>query len=135
MEKGALEESMQNLRKAEIIYRKLVNSSSLSLGDNLRFQAQVFYLQENFAEAEKKINETLQIYKLSSKPQHTNYPTALIIQGLLFNRQNNHAEAEKILREALKLRTDSLPKEHFWVSLAQGALGECLITQKKFGGI
>jgi hypothetical protein len=27
---------------------------------------------------------------------------------------------------------ESLPKSHFWVALAQGALGECLATQRRF---
>jgi hypothetical protein len=36
------------------------------------------------------------------------------------------------LREAVKIRTESLPKEHYWVALANGALGECLTTQKRF---
>ena len=41
-------------------------------------------------------------------------------------------EGETILREAVKLRTESLPKEHFWVAVANSALGECLTTQKRF---
>ena len=37
-----------------------------------------------------------------------------------------------VLREALRIRRESLPKSHFWVALAQGALGECLATQRRF---
>ncbi len=132
MEKGELDEAEKNLVEAGNLYRKLFSPSSIPLGDNLRLQAQVFYLQENLTEAEKDINETLQIYRETSNSQYANYPSALIVQGLIFNKKNRFAEAEKILREALKLRTESLPREHFWVSIAQSALGECLLSQKRF---
>ena len=36
------------------------------------------------------------------------------------------------MREALKIRTDSLPKEHYWVALAKSALGECLTIEKRY---
>jgi len=42
--------------------------------------------------------------------------------------------AEKILREAVKIRTDLLPKGHYWVALANSALGECLTTQRRYTG-
>lgn len=132
MEKGDLNESRQNLLEAESIYRKLANKSFLPLGDNLRYQAKVLYLQGNFSEAEKKINETLEIYTKNARPQFINYPTALTIQGLIFCKTNRSAEAEKILREAAELRAKNLPKEHYLTALTNGALGECLMMQKKF---
>jgi eukaryotic-like serine/threonine-protein kinase len=36
------------------------------------------------------------------------------------------------LREAVKIRTESLPKEHYWVAQAKSALGECLLDQKRY---
>ncbi|MEO8073372.1 MAG: tetratricopeptide repeat protein [Acidobacteriota bacterium] len=44
----------------------------------------------------------------------------------------NLPEAEKVLREAAELREKNLPKEHFLTALTNGALGECLMTQKKY---
>ena len=41
-------------------------------------------------------------------------------------------EGEKILREAVKIRTDLLPKGHYWVALANSALGECLTIEKRY---
>ncbi|MEP7039693.1 MAG: hypothetical protein ABI891_15275 [Acidobacteriota bacterium] len=34
------------------------------------------------------------------------------------------------MREAAELREKNLPKEHFLTALTNGALGECLMTQK-----
>ena len=41
-------------------------------------------------------------------------------------------EGEKILREAVKIRTDLLPKGHYWIGLAHSALGECLTIEKRY---
>ncbi len=41
-------------------------------------------------------------------------------------------EGEKILREAVKIRTDLLQKGHYWIALANSALGECLTIEKRY---
>jgi hypothetical protein len=41
-------------------------------------------------------------------------------------------EGEGVLREAVKIRAESLPKEHYWVALANSALGECLTIQRRY---
>jgi tetratricopeptide (TPR) repeat protein len=78
------------------------------------------------------VSETLKIYLESFGPHYDNYPTALITQGLILNRTGKSKEAETILREAVKLRTESLPTGHFWIAVANSALGECLTTEKRF---
>jgi eukaryotic-like serine/threonine-protein kinase len=131
-DKGDFAEADAALREGEAIFRKLLSPSHLWLGDNLRNQAICFYRQNKFAEAQSKVDETLKIYLESFGVHYDNYPTALITKGLILNKTGKSKEGEIILREALKLRTDSLPKEHFWVAVANGALGECLTTQKSF---
>ena len=64
---------------------------------------------------------------------YDNYPTALITKGLILTKTGKAKGGETILREAVKLRTESLPKDHFWVAVANDALGECLTNQKRFG--
>jgi eukaryotic-like serine/threonine-protein kinase len=72
------------------------------------------------------------LYRQNFGTQYDNYPTALIIRGLNLTKTGQPNEGETILREAVKMRTDSLPKEHFWVALANGALGECLTAQGRY---
>lgn len=55
-----------------------------------------------------------------------------MVHGLSVLRMRRGAEGETALREALKIRTDSLPPDHYWVALAKGALGEGLVLQNKF---
>ncbi len=131
-DKGDFAETDAILKEGETILRQRQSPSSLWLGDNLRNQAISFYQQGRYAEAESKITETEKIYLESFGPTYDNYPTVLIVKGLILVKTARAQEGEKFLRDAVKLRADSLPKEHFWVALANSALGECLTAQKRF---
>jgi serine/threonine protein kinase len=131
-EKGEYAEADASLDRAETIYRKLLTPSSLWLGDNLRNQAISLYQQARYAESLNKVTETLKIYLETFGTHYDNYPTALIIQGLSLAKTGHLKEGETILREAVKIRTESLPKEHYWVALANSALGECLTIQQRY---
>lgn len=131
-EKGGFAEAEENLRQAEAIYRKLYNHPYISKGDNLRWEAQVLYLEHKYTEAEAKINETLEIYRATTGPQYINYATALTIQGLIYGQTERTAEAEKLLREAVRIRAQYTPETHFLRATANGALGEFLTMQKRF---
>jgi serine/threonine protein kinase len=131
-EKGDYTEADTNLREAEAIQRKSLNPSSLWLGDNLRNQAISYYQQGRYAESLSKVTEALKIYRESFGPYYDNYPTALIINGLILAKTGQPQEGEKILREAVKIRTDLLPKGHYWIALANSALGECLTIEKRY---
>ena len=78
------------------------------------------------------VSGPLKIYRESFGVHSDDYPTALITEGLILNKTSRSKQGETILRESVKLRTDSLPQEHFWVAVANSALGECLTTQKRF---
>ncbi|CAN5365258.1 serine/threonine-protein kinase [soil metagenome] len=132
MEQGNLSDAERNLAEGESIYRKLLDQANLQLGDNLRLQAQSLYLQNKYPEAESKINEALQIYRAGTSPKYVNYPTALTIQGLIYSHTGRAADAEKLMREAVALRQENLPREHFLLATANGALGEFLTAQDRF---
>ena len=102
---------------------------TLWLGDNLRNQASSLYQQGKYAEALGKIDEALNIYEVSFGPHYDQYPTALTVKGLSLAKTGRLREGEQILREAVMIRSRSLPPDHFWVSLANSALGECLMMQ------
>jgi serine/threonine protein kinase len=131
-DKGDFAEADRSLAEAEKILRQLQSSSSLWLGDNLRNQAVSFYQQGRYAESQSKLRETEKIYLDSFGPTYDQYPTVLIFEALILNKTGKAREGEVILREAVNLRTDSLPKDHYWVAIAKSALGECLTTQKRF---
>jgi serine/threonine protein kinase len=131
-EQGDLAGADASLAQGEAILRKRQGAAALWLGDNLRNQAISFYRQAQYTMAADKAAEAKRIYLESYGPSYDNYPTVLIVEGLILNETGRSAEGEMVLREALRVRLGSLPKSHFWVALAQGALGECLATQQRF---
>jgi serine/threonine-protein kinase len=131
-EKGNFSAADDTLHRAESIFRRLLKPSHLWLGDNLRNQAISLYQQGKFADAMRKITETLRIYDESFGKHYDHYPTALAVQGLIMTRTGNVTEGEELVREAFKIRTETLPKGHFFTALAQGALGECFMIQKRY---
>jgi len=131
-ENGDFAQADAALSRAETILRELLVPSSLWLGDNLRNHAASFYAQGRHAEALTKVREALEIYRRSFGPYYDNYPTALDIEGLILAKSGHVAEGEKLLREALSMREETLTPGHFWVALAQGALGECLTLEHRY---
>jgi tetratricopeptide (TPR) repeat protein len=131
-EKGEFEEADANLAIAGSLFHKDLSPKNLWFGDNVRNQALSSYMQGKLGEAIVKADTTLQTYEESFGKHYDNYPTALIIKGLSLAKSGHPAVGEKLLREALQLRTETLAEGHYWVSAAQGALGECLSLQKRF---
>ncbi len=132
VDKGNFAEADADLHEAETIFRDFLTTPGLWGGDNLRNQAISLYKQGKYGEAITKADETLTLYRENFGTHYDHYPTALIIKGLSLTKMGQAKEGEKILREAVKIRTELLPKEHFWVAVANGALGECLTLQKRF---
>jgi len=132
MERGALEESGQHLREAERLYRRLYDSSHMSIADNLRLQAQVTLLADRVVEADSAIDRVLERYRARVSPQYVNFATALVIKGLAESRLGRTEAALATLREAVRLRTSQLPAGHFLTALAQGALGEALVRARRY---
>jgi tetratricopeptide (TPR) repeat protein len=132
MENGDLADAEANLIEGEGLYRKLYGPEYLAIYDNIRLQAQVAYLNGDYQSAKKKIDLALDNYRKNSSPKNISFATALTIKGLVLNKLGKPAEAEKLLREAVRLRSESLPPDHFMTAFTRGALGECLTTQKRY---
>lgn len=130
-EKGDFAQADKHLHEAEDIFRKNLAPTSLWVGDNLRNQAISLYFQGKYAEAIQKSDEALKIYLTFGK-HYDHYPTVLIYKGLSLAKSGRTNEGEKLLREAVEMRRKSLPKEHFWVAIAESALGEVLTLKKEY---
>ncbi|MEO6872651.1 MAG: serine/threonine-protein kinase [Chthoniobacterales bacterium] len=126
-----LAEADKVLAKGEAIFRRFLEPSHLWLGDNFRNQGIAFYKEKRYREAEEKVDECLRIYRAGFNSHYDQYPTALIIRGLILSRTERMNEGERVLRDALKMRTDSLPPQHYWVAQAKGALGDCLARERR----
>jgi serine/threonine protein kinase/Flp pilus assembly protein TadD len=131
-DKESYAEADASLRQAEAIFRKMLAPSSLWLGDNLRNQGLSLYQQGDYHVAFDKASEAQKIYLEGFGTHYDHYPTVLIIQGLSLSRMGKPQDGEPLLREAVKLRTERLPQGHYWIAVANSALGECLTLQKRY---
>lgn len=130
-EKGKLQEAAESLRKAEAIYRKLLDPNALSIDDNLRLQAQLKFLSDDSANALKVVDQVIENYRKKTPPAYISFATALTLRGQILAKLGKSAEAEEVLREALRLRRQNLPPLHFMTALTAGALGELLAANGK----
>ena len=119
-DKGAFVEADATLGEADALFRRLQIPSFFWLGDNLRNQGISFYRQAKYAEAQSRLLEAKKIYLDKFGPTYDNYPTVLIFEGLILDKTGRSQEGEALLHEAVKLRTELLPKEHFWIGVANG---------------
>ncbi len=131
-EEGKYAEADSVLTEAAQIFQRLISPTSLWTADNERNQAALSYQIGRYDDALAKSREVLHIYRENFGTHYDNYPTALTIEGLCLVRLGRPAEGERVLRDAVALRTELLPRGHFFTALAQSALGECLMRQHRF---
>ncbi|NOT09091.1 MAG: serine/threonine protein kinase [Gemmatimonadales bacterium] len=132
MERGELVEAQAELEEAEKLYRQLFDANYAPIYDNIRLQAQVDYLAGRLSEGLVKIDRALDQYRRHAGTQYVNFATALTVKGLILGKAGRADEAERILREAAGLRAAHLPNEHFMTALTKGALGEVLLSRRRF---
>src|SRR5262249_16899925 len=66
-------------------------------------------------------------------PQNsTLFTNPLLEMGLILSKAGRMREAEAYLRQALEIRTRLLPKGNAGIGKAEGALGECLTSEKQY---
>jgi tetratricopeptide (TPR) repeat protein/predicted Ser/Thr protein kinase len=92
------------------------------------------YRQGRYGEAEKAAQESIEVFKraLASPQDSTLFTNPLFEIGLILDKVGRIHEAEVYLRQAFDIRTRLLPKGNLGIVKAEGALGECLTTQKRY---
>ena len=131
-ESGNYDEAETSLREGETIIRKFLSPASLWIGDNLRNQAILSYERGKYSDALTKTDQALSIYEETFGTHYDQYPTALITKGLSLAKMGRAKEGEAVLRQAVEIRTQLLPSDHYWVALANSALGECLVIEARY---
>jgi tetratricopeptide (TPR) repeat protein/tRNA A-37 threonylcarbamoyl transferase component Bud32 len=94
--------------------------------------ALVLNAEGKYAEAEKAANDALHIAEQILPEGHLGRSRVLTTFGLILNKTGRSAEAESALRKALAIRERILPKGHWQIAFTKGALGECLMGQKRY---
>jgi tetratricopeptide (TPR) repeat protein len=83
-------------------------------------------------EAKTLLEEALRIQREALPPQHPAIGQSLVALGWARTGAGNPAEGERSLREGLDIVSKALPENHWFRADAQGRLGDCLTTLKRF---
>ena len=89
----------------------------------------------NCQDAENAARESVQVFPSAAQQvQKTPYVLVIPLQsGVILNKTGRFRDTESYLRQAVETRTRLLPKGvNQLMSVAEGAVGECLTTQRCF---
>ncbi|MBA3385998.1 MAG: tetratricopeptide repeat protein [Chthoniobacterales bacterium] len=82
----------------------------------------------------EEARRALEILKRAySDEEHSDFVRAWIPLGKALTQTGEIAEGERVLRRALVVGEKKLPPKHRWIASTQGALGENLALQERYG--
>ena len=132
---GKLDEAEPFVREGLELRKQVLGDTHPDTAMSYFRLSDLLYRKGNYQDAENAARESLQVFhRALSNPKGTVYfANPLLELGLILNRTGRSREAESYLREALEIRTRLLPKGiNQLMGVTEGALGECLTTQKRF---
>jgi tetratricopeptide (TPR) repeat protein len=122
------------IREALSLARRLLGDTHLHTAENLVALADLLYGKGDYRGAEDAIQEAMRIFKRAMPDGSVSFSAPLIQFGLILNKTGRSAKAEKYLRQALQISTRGRSAQGIGAGMAEGALGECLTTQRRYGG-
>lgn len=129
---GKYKEAESVLREALEVERQTVGDKNPYLCVTLNSLGYLLYLLGDYAEAEANVNHALDIFRQTVPEGHIGYAGPLTTLGLIMNKTGRSSQGEANIRKALSIRERILPKGHWQTAFTEGALGECLATQKRY---
>jgi serine/threonine-protein kinase len=120
------------IREALEIDRKLLGNKHFNTAGILGALADLLYSKGDYGAAEDAANEALHIFDQTLPKGNIAFSVPLLQLGLILNKTGRSRIAGTHLRDALAMRTRLLPAGHQNIAVVEGALGECLTTQKRF---
>jgi serine/threonine-protein kinase len=130
--KRQLGEAESCIREGLQLARRLMGNMHFDTAQVLDILADLLYSKGDYPAAEDAANEALHIFSQTLPKPNIVTTTPLMQLGLVLNRTGRSRLAEAHLREVLAIRTRMLPAGDQSIAAAEGALGECLTTQKRF---
>jgi tetratricopeptide (TPR) repeat protein len=119
------------LREAFDLYQKTLGESHLSCGSVLSVLADVHYHRAEYEKARHEIERALQIQSVLP-PDHLDLTRSRLVSAKIEMRTGAPEKAESELRAVIEKLIASTSVEHPLVASARGALGECLILQRRY---
>jgi serine/threonine protein kinase/tetratricopeptide (TPR) repeat protein len=134
IKKGSYSQAEPFVREGLELRRKMLGDAHPDTAMSYFRLSDLLYKEGNYADAESTARESVQVFNraLTAPKDSIYFANPLLELGLILNKTGRSREAETHLREALAIRTRLLPKGNQLIGISEGALGECLTSQKRY---
>ncbi|HEY6269240.1 MAG TPA: serine/threonine-protein kinase [Candidatus Acidoferrum sp.] len=134
IKKGNYSQAEPFVREGLAIRRKMLGDAHPDTAMSLFRLSDLLYKEGDYQGAESAARESVQVFNraLTLPKDSIYFANPLLELGLILNKTGRSREAESDLREALAIRMRLLPKGNQLIGISEGALGECLTTQKRY---
>lgn len=134
IKKGNYSQAEPFVREGLAIRRKMLGDAHPDTAMSFFRLSDLLYKEGDYPGAESAARESVQVFNRAlTAPKDSIYiANPLLELGLILNKTGRSREAETNLREALAIRTRLLPKGNQLIGISEGALGECMTTQKRY---
>jgi eukaryotic-like serine/threonine-protein kinase len=134
IKKGSYSQAEPFVREGLDLRRKMLGNAHPDTAMSLFRLSDLLYKEGDYQGAESAAKESMQVFgrALATPKDSVYFANPVMALGLALNRTGRSREAETYLREALEIRTRLLPKGNQLIAASDGALGECLTTQKRY---
>jgi tetratricopeptide (TPR) repeat protein len=134
IKKGNYSQAEPFVREGLELRRKMLGNAHPDTAMSLFRLSDLLYKEGDYLGAESAASESIQVFSRAfSVPQDNVYfANPLLELGLILNKTGRSRQAETYLREALAIRTRFLPAGNQLIGISEGALGECLTSQRRY---
>jgi serine/threonine protein kinase/Tfp pilus assembly protein PilF len=134
IKKGSYIQAEPFVREGLELRRKMLGNAHPDTAMSLFRLSDLLYKQGDYQGAESAARESVQVFSraLTTPKDSIYFANPVMALGLALNRTGRSRQAESYLRESLEIRTRLLPKGNQLISASEGALGECLTTQRRY---
>ncbi len=134
IKEGKYDEAEPFVREGLELRRKLLGNAHPDTAMSLFRLSDLLYRKGDYSGAEGFARESVRVFgQAFAAPKDSVYfANPLLELGLILNKTGRSREAESFFRESLEIRLRLLPKGNQLIAISQGALGECLTSQKRY---
>jgi tetratricopeptide (TPR) repeat protein len=130
--KGEYKEAESYLRDSLRLLRQQYGDKSERAIDARSALAYLLYRKGEYPAAKREVEDVLQLDLQLLREGWTEFASAQTLLGMILNKTGKHARGEACLRDALSIYTRAKPQAERGIAGIKGALGECLMDQKRY---
>ncbi len=132
MAKGNYKQAEIQIREGLELYRTRFGDTHPYMVNAISNLSDLEYHKGDYAGAQKNALTALEVARQTLPGKHSTVAYPLTTLGLILTKRGQPKAGEKYIREALEIRRRVMSEESWLMAETDGALGECLMAQKRF---